>query len=55
MEHCYTIKMLHGDLPRGPGVKNLPADMGDTGSIPGLGTFHMLQPATTPEEPAFLL
>ena len=36
MEHCYTIKMLHGDLPGGPGVKNLPADMGDRGSIPGL-------------------
>ena len=30
------IKMLHGDLPGGPGVKNLPADMGDRGSIPGL-------------------
>ena len=24
-------------------VKNLPANAGDTGSIPGLGTFHMLR------------
>ena len=24
-------------------VKNLPANAGDTGSIPGLGRFHMLQ------------
>ena len=25
----------------GPGVKNPPADAGDTGSIPGLGRYHM--------------
>ena len=24
-------------------IKNLPANAGDTGSIPGLGRFHMLQ------------
>ena len=42
MEHCSTIKMLHGDLPGGPGVKNLPAKVG-TLLIPGLETFHMLQ------------
>ena len=28
-------------LPGGPVVKNLPANAGDTGSIPGLGRFHM--------------
>ena len=27
-----------GDFPGGPVVKNLPADAGDTSSIPGLGT-----------------
>ena len=27
------------DFPGGPVVKNLPADAGDTGSIPGLGRF----------------
>ena len=26
----------------GPVVKNLPANVGDMGSIPGLGQFHML-------------
>ena len=25
----------------GPGVKNLPANAGDTGLIPGLGRYHM--------------
>ena len=29
-------------IPGGPVVKNLPANAGDTGSIPGLGRFHML-------------
>ena len=27
--------------PRGLMVKNLPANVGDTGSIPGLGRFHI--------------
>ena len=27
-----------GDFPGGPGVHNLPASVGDTGSIPGVGT-----------------
>ena len=31
------------DFPGGPVVKNRPADAGDTGSIPGLGGFHMPQ------------
>ena len=28
-------------LPGGPVVKNVPTNAGDTGSIPGLGRFHM--------------
>ena len=31
------------DFPGGPVVKNLPANVEDTGSIPGLGRFHMLR------------
>ena len=31
------------DFPGGAVVKNLPANAGDTGSIPGLGRSHMLQ------------
>ena len=30
------------DFPGGPGVKNLPANAGDTSLIPGPGRFHML-------------
>ena len=29
-------KNVHG----GPGIKNLPCNAGDTGSVPGLGRFH---------------
>ena len=29
------------DFPAGPVVKNRPADVGDTGSIPGLGSFYV--------------
>ena len=29
------------DFPSGPVVKNPPAHVGDTGSIPGLGRSHM--------------
>ena len=32
-----------GDFPGGAVVKNLPANAGDTGSIPGPGRSHMLQ------------
>ena len=35
------------DFPNGPVVKNLPASVGDTGSIPGLGRSHILR-ATKP-------
>ena len=31
------------DFPSGPVDKNLPANVGDTGLIPGLGRIHMLQ------------
>ena len=30
------------DFPRGPVVKNPPANAGDMGSIPGPGRFHMM-------------
>ena len=36
--HTYTK-----DFPGGPVVKNLLANAGDTGSIPGLGRLHMSQ------------
>ena len=32
----------HGDFPGGAVVKNLPANSGDMGSIPGPGRSHML-------------
>ena len=32
-----------GDFPGGPVVKNLPANAGDTGLIPGPGRSHMPQ------------
>ena len=35
------IFKLHLDFPSGPGVKNLPANAGDVGSISGLGKSHM--------------
>ena len=36
----YIFK-LSLDFPGGPGEKNPPADVGDTGSIPGPGRSHM--------------
>ena len=46
------------DFPGGPVVKNLPANAGDMGSIPGLGRFHMprgqLNLCTTTTQPAHL-
>ena len=36
------IKSFSG-FPGGSVVKNPPASVGDTGSIPGPGRFHMLQ------------
>jgi len=34
-------EQTQGDLSGGPVVKNLPANAGDMGSMPGLGRFHM--------------
>ena len=34
---------VKGDFPGGAGVKNPPANAGDTGSSPGLGRSHMPQ------------
>ena len=44
------------DFPGGPGVKNLPSNAGDTGSIHGQGTkipyaVEQLSPDTTATEP----
>ena len=36
-----NLKSLFRDFPGGAVVKNLPANAGDTGSIPGLGISHM--------------
>ena len=35
-----NLKIQFVGFPGGPVVKNLPANAGDTGSIPGLGRFH---------------
>ena len=37
------IKKANGNFPGGTVVKNLPANAGDTGLIPGLGRSHMPQ------------
>ena len=34
-------KWIQEDFPGGTLVENLPANVGDTGSIPGPGRFHM--------------
>ena len=39
---CST-KRVWGDFPGDAVVKNLPANVGDTGSIPGPGRSHMLR------------
>ena len=38
-----NVKLNHGDFPGGAVDKNLPANAGDMGSIPGLGRFHIPQ------------
>ena len=38
-----NVKVNHGDFPGGAVDKNLPANAGDMGSIPGLGRFHIPQ------------
>ena len=37
MHEIYNTKSKHWDFPGGPVVKNLPANAGDTGLIPGSG------------------
>ena len=37
-----SLEGVPEDFPGGPMVENLPANEGDTGSILGLGRFHML-------------
>ena len=36
------IKMWHRGVIGGPVIKNLPANAGDTSSIPDLGRFHTI-------------
>ena len=40
---CKVKNVLSWDFPGGAVVKNLPANAGDTGSIPGRGRSHMLR------------
>ena len=42
----FILKFLLWDLPGGPVVKNLPANAGDTGSIPDPARFHRPRCAT---------
>ena len=37
----HTLKIVKRDFPGGTVVKNLPANAGDKGLIPGLGSSHM--------------
>ena len=39
----WQVKIKNQDFPGGAVDKNLPANAGDPGSIPGLGRFHLLQ------------
>ena len=39
---------VNGGFPGGPVVKNLPANAGDTGSVPGLGRSYMPYGASKP-------
>ena len=39
----FSLKMLIVGFPGGSVIKNLPANAGDTGSIPRLGRPHLLQ------------
>ena len=43
MENTGGSKTQPWDFPGGTVVKNLPANAGDTGSIPSLGRSHMLR------------
>jgi len=41
LNFALSLKMALLDFPGDPGVKNLPANAGDVGLIPGLGGSHM--------------
>ena len=43
MYQLYLYKEVIWGLPGGSVVKNLPANAGDTGSVPDLGRSHMPQ------------
>ena len=43
IESDNVLKSFRKGFPGGSMVKNLPANAGDTGSIPGPGRSHMLQ------------
>ena len=40
-QHLVQTKAIHWDFPSGTALKNLPANAGDMGSIPGPGRSHM--------------
>ena len=40
-EHKMRLNVTKWSFPGGAVVKNLPANAGETGSIPGLGRSHM--------------
>ena len=42
------FKRVNSGLPSSPGVKNLPANTGDTGSVPSPGRSHMLRSSSAP-------
>ena len=43
LQHIYifSFKNIFQGFPHGPVVKNLPANAGDSSSIPGPGRFHV--------------
>ena len=49
--NCHLSSLFKKDagLSGGPVIRNLPANAGNMGSIPGPGRFHMLQVATEPK------
>ena len=52
---CVAFFKNHGGFPGGSVVKNPPTSVGDTGSIPGPGRFHMLQSNWTHASPLLSL
>ena len=41
-KYIFLSRFPNGDFPGSPVDRNPPANVGDMGSIPGLGGFHML-------------